>query len=96
MGTYLTHPSIKADAKAGKQVHNSFSLKLLSSSSGTPPRHPIFDISSNGGSGNEASNGRVTEGCPYSSPLLCDATMGQGGQLGGATTGEPIPAFGYL
>ena len=87
MGAYLAHPSIKAEAKAGKQVHDSFSLKLitltyllvLSSSSGAPPRHPIFHISCNGGSGNEAPNGRVTRGCPCSSKLLCDAAMGQGG-----------------
>ena len=77
-GAYLAHPSIKVEAKAGKQVYDSFSLKLvtltylliLSSSSGTPPRHPIFHISSNGRSGNEAPNGRVTEGCPCSSLLF--------------------------
>jgi hypothetical protein len=28
-GAYLAHPSIKAKAKAGKQVHDSFSLKLI-------------------------------------------------------------------
>jgi hypothetical protein len=28
-GAYLTHPSIKVEAKAGKQVHDSFSLKLI-------------------------------------------------------------------
>ena len=95
-GAYLTHPSIKAEAKARKQVHDSFSLKLLSSSSGAPPRHPNFHISSNGGSSNEAPNGRVVGGCPCSSPLSYDAVTRRGGQLGGATTGEPIPAFGYL
>jgi hypothetical protein len=103
-GAYLAHPSIKAEAKAKKQVHDSFYLKLvtltyllvLSSLFGALPRHPIFDISSNGGSGNEAPNGRVTEGCPCSSLLLCDATTGWGGQLGGTTTGELIPAFSYL
>jgi hypothetical protein len=103
-GVYLAHPSIKAKAKAGKQVHNSFSLKLvtltylliLSSLSDALPRHPIFHISSNGGSGNEAPNGRVTEGCHCSSPLLCDAVMGRGGQLGDDTTGEPNPTSGYL
>jgi hypothetical protein len=104
MGAYLAHPSIKAEAKARKQVHDSFSLKLitltylliLSSSFGALPRHPIFHISSNGGSSNEAPNGRVTGGCPCSSLLSCDAATGRGGQLGGATTGEPIPASGYL
>ena len=96
MGAYLAHPSIKAEDKAGKQVHNSFSLKLLSSSFGAPPPHPIFHISSNGGSGNETPNGRVAGGCPCSSPLSCDATTGRGGQLGGAATGETIPAFDYL
>ena len=29
MGAYLAHPSIKAEAKAGKQVHDSISLKLV-------------------------------------------------------------------
>jgi hypothetical protein len=29
MGAYLVHPSIKVKAKAGKQVHDSFSLKLV-------------------------------------------------------------------
>jgi len=62
-GAYLVHPSIKAEAKAGKQLHDSFSLKLLSSSFGAPPQHPIFHISSNGGSGNEVPNGRVTGDC---------------------------------
>ena len=59
MGAYLAHPSINAEAKAGKQVHDSFSLKLLSSSFGALPRHPIFHISSNGRSGNKVPNGRV-------------------------------------
>jgi hypothetical protein len=102
-GTYLTHPSIKPEAKAEKQVHYSFSklitltyLLVLASSSSALSRHPIFQISSNGGSGNEAPNGRVTGGCPCSSPHSCDAAMGRGGQFGGATTGETIPAFGYL
>ena len=49
IGTYLAHPSIKAEAKVGKQVHDSFSklvtltyLLVLSSSSYALPRHPIF------------------------------------------------------
>ena len=96
MGANLAHPSIKAEAKARKQVHDSFSLKLLSSSFDTLPRHPIFHISSNDGSGNEAPNGRVTGGCPCSSPHSCDTMMGWGGQLSSAATREPIPAFGYL
>jgi hypothetical protein len=104
MNAYLTYPSIKLEAKVGKQVDDSFSLKLitlnylliLSSSFGAPPRHPIFHISSNGRSGNEASNGRVTGGCPCSSPLSCDVVVGRGGQLNGATTGEPIPTSSYL
>ena len=102
-GTYLAHPSIKAEAKAGKQVHDSFSklvtltyLLILSSSFGAPPRHPILHISSNGGLGNEAPNGRVAGGCPCSSPHLCDAMMGRRGQLSGATTRELIHTSGYL
>jgi hypothetical protein len=103
-GIYLAHPSIKAKAKAGKRVHDSFSLKLitltyllvLSSLFGAPPRHPIFHISSNGGSGNEAPNGRFVGGCPCSSLHLADVAIGRGGQLGGATIGEPILASGYL
>ena len=95
-GAYLAHPSIKAEAKAGKQVHDLFSLKLLSSSSGAPPQHPIFHISSNGRSSNEAPNGRVVRGCPCSSSLSCDAATRWGGQLGDTTTVEPIPTSGYL
>ena len=30
------------------------------------------------------------------SPHSCEATTGRGGQLGGAATGEPTLAFGYL
>ena len=95
-GAYLGHPSIKAEAKAGKQVHDSFSLKLLSSLSGALPRHPIFHFSSNGRLGNEAPNGRVIGGCPSSSLISCDAVTGWEGQLGGATTGETTPASSYL
>ena len=103
MGAYLTHPSIKAEAKAGKQVHDSFFkfitltyLLIPSSLFDALPQHPILQISSNGGLGNEAPNGTVIGGCPYLSPQSCDATTGRGGQLGGAATGEPTLAFGYL
>jgi hypothetical protein len=103
MEAYLTHPSIKVQAKAGKQVHDSFSklitltyLLVLSSSSGALPWHPILHISSNGRSGNEAPHGSVTGGCPCLSPHWCDAAMGRGGQLDDATIGELIPASNYL
>ena len=86
MGTYLAHPSIKVEAKVGKQVHHSFSklvtltyLLVLSSLSGALPRHPIFHFSSNGRLGNEAPNGRVIGGCPSSSLISCDAVTGWGG-----------------
>jgi hypothetical protein len=102
-GAYLAHHSIQVEAKVGKQVHDFFSklitltyLLILFSSSNAPPRHPIFQISSNGKSSNAAPNGRVTGGCPCSSPHSCDVVMGQEGQLGSAATRELILAFGYL
>jgi hypothetical protein len=102
-GAYLAHPSIKAEAKAGKQLHDSFSklvtltyLLILSSLSSALPRPPILLVSSSGGSGNEAPNGKATGGCPCLSPRSCDATMGRGGLLGGTTTREHVLASGYL
>ena len=100
---YLAHASIKAEAKVGKQVHDSFSklitltyFLVLSSSFDALSRHAILQISSNGRSSNEAPNGRVIVGCPCPSAHSCDAVMGRGGQLGGAATREAIPTSGYL
>ena len=89
MGAYLTHPSIKAEAKARKQVHDSFSLKLLSSSSDALPRHPIFHISSNARSSNEAPNGKCHQRLSSLVPsfVWCYDRTGRV---------EPIPASGYL
>jgi hypothetical protein len=102
MGAYLTHPSIKVKAKAGKQVHDSFSklvtltyLLVLSSSSGAPPRtpsyrsHPIADRAMK----------RPMEVSPEVVPACAhirEMLRRDGGQLDDAATREPIPASGYL
>ena len=103
-GTYLSHPSIKAEAKVGTQVHDSFSLNSLhlpiflfyllcpALCLDTPSftSHPMMD---------RAMKRPMEESpkvVPARPPFLCDAVTRRAWQLDGAATREPISASGYL